>query len=608
MKKKPSSSNHRKSGTGDSFRDKKGGSAYSRGPKRTSDRSGDSDRPKRSYGSGRDDDRPKRSYSDRDDKPKRSYGDRDDRPKRSFGDRDDKPKRPYGDRDDRPKRSFGNSEDRPKRPYGDRDDRPKRSYGERDDRPKRPYGDRDDKPKRPYGDRDDRPKRSYGDRDDKPKRSYGDRDDRPKRSYGDRDDKPKRTYGDRDDKPNRPYSDRGGDRPKRPYGTRDNGDGEKRPYGTRGTRDDKPGFEKKKFTDYKDLPKPDRSGQEETPKRAPRQDKGAYGAKPKHGPRQDKGGSEDKPKRWGDMDIFEQKTRRKPQEDEDSSIEKSPDFSKELPDSTPRRFEKKFDRGYKKSRPEIPFKKRYEDFDDDIDGETPEAQMPLNKYIAHSGECSRRDAAELVRQGKIKVNGELVIDPGYKVKEGDKVTMAGKKLFPVKDMVYILLNKPKGFITTTDDPKERKTVMDLVANSGVERLYPVGRLDRNTTGLLLMTNDGDLAQRLSHPSYEVKKVYQVTLDKQLTKADFEKIMEGIELEDGLVRVDEMSYLDDKKELGLQIHSGRNRIVRRIFESLGYVVEKLDRVIYAGLTKKNLPRSKWRFLDEKEVIVLKHFKS
>ncbi|MGN6569470.1 MAG: pseudouridine synthase [Flavipsychrobacter sp.] len=590
MKKKPSSSNHRKSGAGDSFRDKKGGSTYSRGPKRTSDRS--------------DDDRPKRSYGNRDDRPKRSYGDRDDRPKRSYGDRDDKPKRSYGDRDDKPKRS-----------YGDRDDRPKRSYGDRDDKPKRSYGDRDDRPKRSYGDRDDRPKRSYGDRDDKPKRSYGDRDDKPKRSYGPRED---------------------GDRAKRPYGTRDGGD-KSRPYGTRGgddrpkrnfgdrDRNDKPRFEKKKFTDYKDLPVPDRSGQEEKPKRtsgpedrgygdkpkrAPRQDKGAYDAKSKRGPRQDKGSYDDKPKpnRWSDMDIFEQRTRRK-QEDIDETAEQHPDFKKELPDAAPRKFEKKFDRGYKKSAPSIPFKKRYEDFDDEYDNEDEQPeQMPLNKYIAHSGECSRRDAAELVKQGKIKVNGELVVDPGYKVKEGDKVTMAGKKLFPVKDMVYILLNKPKGFITTTEDPHERKTVMDLVANSGVERLYPVGRLDRNTTGLLLMTNDGNLAQKLSHPSYEVKKVYQVSLDKPLTKADFDKIMEGLELEDGKVQVDEMSYLDDKKELGLEIHSGRNRIVRRIFESLGYEVEKLDRVMYAGLTKKNLPRSKWRFLDEKEIIMLKHFKS
>jgi 23S rRNA pseudouridine2605 synthase len=234
--------------------------------------------------------------------------------------------------------------------------------------------------------------------------------------------------------------------------------------------------------------------------------------------------------------------------------------------------------------------------------------MPLNKFIAHSGECSRRDAAELVRQGKAKVNGELIVDPGHKINEGDKVTLSGKKLIPQKGMAYILLNKPKGFITTNDDPQGRRTVMDLVKSAEVGRVYPVGRLDRATTGLILITNDGDLAQRLAHPTHKIKKVYHVTLDKPLTQGDFDKIMEGLTLEDGKAEVDEMAYLEKKTEIGLEIHSGKNRIVRRIFESLGYVVEKLDRVMYAGLTKKNLPRSKWRFLDEREIVLLKHFKS
>ncbi|MBX2906852.1 MAG: rRNA pseudouridine synthase [Taibaiella sp.] len=234
--------------------------------------------------------------------------------------------------------------------------------------------------------------------------------------------------------------------------------------------------------------------------------------------------------------------------------------------------------------------------------------MPLNKYIAHSGECSRRDAAELVKQGKAKVNGELITDPGHKINEGDQVTLSGKKLKPQKGLVYLLLNKPKGFITTSEDERGRRTVMDLVANAEVGRVYPVGRLDRATTGLILLTNDGTLAQKLSHPSYNVKKVYHVTLDKPLTKADFDKIVEGVELEDGKAPVDEIAYLDKKNELGLEIHSGKNRIVRRIFESLGYVVDKLDRMMYAGLTKKNLPRGKWRFLDEREIVLLKHFKS
>lgn len=237
-----------------------------------------------------------------------------------------------------------------------------------------------------------------------------------------------------------------------------------------------------------------------------------------------------------------------------------------------------------------------------------ENPMTLNKYISHSGECSRRDAAQFVKEGKVRVNGELIVDPGYRIVPGDQVTLLGKKLTPQTNLVYVLLNKPKGFITTTEDPEERKTVMDLVANAGTERLYPIGRLDRNTTGVLLLTNDGSLAHKLSHPSYNIKKVYQVTLDKNLSRLDYEKISKGVTLEDGLAQVDEIAYLEERNEIGLEIHNGKNRIVRRIFESLGYVVEKLDRVMYAGLTKKNVARGKWRFLTEREIVLLKHFKS
>ncbi|MDI9320370.1 MAG: pseudouridine synthase [Phycisphaerales bacterium] len=248
------------------------------------------------------------------------------------------------------------------------------------------------------------------------------------------------------------------------------------------------------------------------------------------------------------------------------------------------------------------------DFEEDL--QVPEKapeKMPLNKYIAHCGICSRRDAVEYIKQGKVKVNGVLVEEPGLKINEGDAVTVAGKKIVPQKNLAYLLLNKPKGFITTTEDEKGRKTIMDLVASSEIERLYPIGRLDRNTTGLIILTNDGELAQKLSHPKYNVKKIYQVTLDKHITKADFEKILAGVTLEDGLAPVDSLAMLEEKNELGIEIHSGKNRIVRRIFEHLGYQVEKLDRVMYAGLTKKNLPRGKWRLLTEREVILLKHFK-
>ena len=241
--------------------------------------------------------------------------------------------------------------------------------------------------------------------------------------------------------------------------------------------------------------------------------------------------------------------------------------------------------------------------------EKKDEQMPLNKYIAHCGICSRRDAIDLIKQGKVKVNGEIAKEPGYKVMEKDIILFEDKKILPQRNLVYYLLNKPKDFITTTDDPEGRKTVMDLFKNVTEARIFPVGRLDRNTTGLLLMTNDGELTQKLSHPKHNTKKVYQVGLDRPLTKADFEAIAKGLILEDGLAVVDEIAYTNpkDKKEIGIEIHSGRNRIVRRIFEHLNYEVKTLDRVIYAGLTKKNLPRGKFRALEPQEIVFLKHFK-
>jgi len=237
------------------------------------------------------------------------------------------------------------------------------------------------------------------------------------------------------------------------------------------------------------------------------------------------------------------------------------------------------------------------------------AQMPLNKYLAHGGVCSRREAADVVKSGKVTVNGAVVLEPGYKVQPSDEVRCGGKKVTPTGNLVYILLNKPKDYITTTDDPQQRKTVLDLIAKATEERVYPVGRLDRNTSGVLLLTNDGELAQLLTHPSNEVRKVYAVTLDKPLTKAHFDEILKGVPLEDGLAPVDSLAFADasDKKQIGIEIHSGRNRIVRRIFEHYGYDVKNLDRVMFAGLTKKNVPRGKWRFLNEREVRDLKHFK-
>lgn len=242
-------------------------------------------------------------------------------------------------------------------------------------------------------------------------------------------------------------------------------------------------------------------------------------------------------------------------------------------------------------------------------------EVRLNKYLAHAGVASRRAADELIKEGRVTVNGTVIREMGHKVKVKDKVAFDGQ-LLSLEKRYYVLLNKPKDFITTLKDEKDRRTVMDLLRGAYAQikaihkpRLYPVGRLDRNTTGVLLITNDGELAQKLTHPSTEVKKVYHVILNKKLRKEDFNKIAEGgVVLEDGIAEVDEIAYPNAKNqaEVGVQIHTGKNRFIRRLFEALGYEVEKLDRVYFAGLTKKDVPRGKWRFLKEEEVRLLKHF--
>jgi len=230
----------------------------------------------------------------------------------------------------------------------------------------------------------------------------------------------------------------------------------------------------------------------------------------------------------------------------------------------------------------------------------------LNRYISNSGVCSRRKADELIAAGEISVNGTVVTELGTKVDPAkDEIRHNGERLKREK-MVYVLLNKPKDFITTTDDPEDRKTVMHLVAKATKDRIYPVGRLDRNTTGLLLLTNDGNLADKLSHPRNNVGKMYQVELDKSLSQGDLNKLRFGVQLEDGFIKPDDISYVQggSKRDIGIQIHSGKNRIVRRMFEFLGYEAIKLDRVVYAGLTKKDLPRGHWRYLEEREIAQLK----
>ena len=243
-------------------------------------------------------------------------------------------------------------------------------------------------------------------------------------------------------------------------------------------------------------------------------------------------------------------------------------------------------------------KKRIEYKEENYD---PNEPVRLNKFLANAGVCSRREADEFIQAGVVTVNGEVVTELGTKVMRTDEIKFHDQPV-ALEKKVYVLLNKPKDYVTTSDDPQQRKTVMDLVKNACTERIYPVGRLDRNTTGVLLLTNDGDMASKLTHPKFLKKKIYHVYLDRNVTAHDLQQIAEGIVLEDGEIKADAVEYADpvDKKQVGIEIHSGKNRIVRRIFESLGYKVTKLDRVQFAGLTKKNLRRGDWRYLTEEEV--------
>ncbi|WP_019988808.1 pseudouridine synthase [Rudanella lutea] len=318
--------------------------------------------------------------------------------------------------------------------------------------------------------------------------------------------------------------------------------------------------------------------------------------------------AQDKSKRFGRDNEFD---KRFTDEQRDDSRERrvgrykaAPDYKLDKPGlgkpgfSKPG-FDKKSDKKSFGKRDDKPRPEREHDERD------PSGLMRLNRYIANAGVCSRREADELISRGDITVNGKVVTEMGYKVKEND-VVKYGKTVLNPEKMVYVLLNKPKDYITTTEDPEERRTVMELVADVGNFRIYPVGRLDRNTTGLLLLTNDGELADKLTHPSNNIRKIYQAELDKPITEEHFEAIRAGVELEDGMIKPDDLALVTpDAQVVGIEIHSGRNRIVRRIFEHFGYEVMKLDRTVYATLTKKELPRGKWRFLEPKEVIKLKY---
>ena len=368
---------------------------------------------------------------------------------------------------------------------------------------------------------------------------------RPQRSYGDR------SYGDRPQRPS--YNREGGDRPYRPRFNNNNEGGERpqRPYNREGSSYDRP-----------QRPSYNREGGDH-PYR-PRFNNGEGG-----GYRSNNGGGGYRPRYNNDRQGGYR----------------------------PRPRTGDYDPNAKYSvKKQIEYKEQFVD---------PNEPIRLNKFLANAGVCSRREADEFITAGVVSVNGEVVTELGTKIKRSDVVKFHDEPV-SIERKVYVLLNKPKDTVTTSDDPQERRTVMDLVKGACNERIYPVGRLDRNTTGVLLLTNDGDLASKLTHPKFLKKKIYHVHLDKNLTKADMEQIAAGIQLEDGEIHADAISYTDDfkKDQVGIEIHSGKNRIVRRIFESLGYKVVKLDRVFFAGLTKKGLRRGDWRYLSEAEVNYLR----
>ena len=402
--------------------------------------------------------------------------------------------------------------------------------------------------------------------------------DKPRRSFGSDDkkthDRPyKKTYGSDDKKP---FKKDFGVKPRRTFGSDDKKLVDK-PYKKSFEADDKKPFKK----DFADKPRKNYDSDE----------KKSFEGDDKKPFKKDFGDKKPFSKKPFAKDSNKPQRKHKPHGDELLEQNKRVKFD-DFTDG------KAFTKTFKKTDDENSFTKS--NSSTKRNAENKDGLIRLNKYLSNAGIASRRDADTLIASGVVKVNGVPITEMGYKVKPGDTVTYGDSKIKSERK-VYLLLNKPKDYITTTDDPQERHTVMELIAGACKERLYPVGRLDRNTTGLLLFTNDGELTDKLTHPKHNVKKVYHVTLNKGLKPADFTAITEGIKLEDGLVKADDLAFVGEgKKDVGIEIHSGKNRIVRRIFEHLGYEVEKLDRVVFAGLTKKDLPRSKHRFLTGKEI--------
>ena len=435
--------------------------------------------------------------------------------------------------------------DRPYRPRfnSENGERPQRSYSS--DRPYRPRFN-------PGTENGDRPQRSYNS-----ERSYGNNN-----AGGDRPYRP-RYNSENGDRPQRPYnSDRsygnnnaGGDRPYRPRYNSENGDRPQRPYNSERSYGNNAGGDRPYRPRYN-------SEGGDRPQRSYGNNGG--GDRPFR-PRYNSNGGD----RYGNNSSYDRPIRRSADYDPNAKYSK---------------------------KKQVEYKEQFTD---------PNEPIRLNKFLANAGVCSRREADEFITAGVVLVNGEVVTELGTKIKRADEVKFHDQ-VVSIERKIYVLLNKPKDTVTTSDDPQARRTVMDLVKGACDERIYPVGRLDRNTTGVLLLTNDGDLASKLTHPKFLKKKIYHVHLDKNLTKADMDQIAAGIQLDDGEVHADAISYTDDfkKDDVGIEIHSGKNRIVRRIFESLGYKVIKLDRVFFAGLTKKGLRRGEWRYLSENEVNFLR----
>lgn len=607
----------------------------------------------------------RRSFGRRDDDRKPSTQRGDDRPRDNRNDRYEE-RKPYGKRDDttRPDRfnrdgdrrsEGGRSNDRPafrrdgdERGPGNRRDEGNREGGfnrgndrfgserrsdDRSSTDRRPYNRDNDRGDRNYNRRDGDSERPRSDRfgSDRPDRSGNDRrnNDRPNRFGNDRrdNDRPNRFGNDRrdNDRPNRFSNERDGDRPD---AARPNRFGNERRFDDRRNTGDRP-FGGGRSDDRRDN---DRRGEDRRGD-GRRDDARRDDARPRFSDR-NSGASNDRPRREGGFDRnnrrdsdrprrndrdeqplergyrprdnefdkrFSDEQREESRDRRVGKFQKAPDYQNDKaakPAFAKKGLGKRDDKPRKDAAPKV---RKTEDGDErDASG-----LIRLNRYIANAGVCSRREADELISRGDITVNGNVVTEMGYKVKETDIVKYGKTTLNPEK-LVYVLLNKPKDYITTTEDPEERRTVMELVADAGNFRIYPVGRLDRNTTGLLLMTNDGELADKLTHPSNNIRKIYQAELDKPITEEHFEAIQAGVELEDGFIKPDDLALVTpDGFVVGIEIHSGRNRIVRRIFEHFGYEVTKLDRTVYATLTKKELPRGKWRFLEPKEVIKLKY---